>query len=386
MTATESPLLQLPGAVASDAVSESDASHSEDAVDHSPAVLVPRHYGHPLREQRDFALGRAVMDVSDLAVLTVSGADRLSWIDSFTSNLVRNLEPGQSSQTLLLDQNGRIEHVLDVVDDGQTLWIMTAASGGAELLNFLQRMRFALRVEVRLAEPGEFSVFAACGEQAADYLAALPDVLATWVDPWQLAGGHQYAEVTEHPGDDFALTRVIVPAATAQLVATDAAQGRIKAAGTEALAALEVRAWRPTADDIDARALPHEFDWLRSAVHLNKGCYRGQETVAKVHNLGHPPRRVVMLHLDGSRGNLPASGDLVFLAGSDESARPVGRVTRAVNHYEDGPIALALLKRNTDVTAELEVRTGEGPILAAQEVIVPVGAGATRQIPKLKRL
>jgi folate-binding protein YgfZ len=192
----------------------------------------------------------------------------------------------------------------------------------------------------------------------------------------------------------------------------------VRVAGLTSLDALEVRAWRPSRrGEVDERAIPHELDWLRTAVHLNKGCYRGQETIAKVHNLGHPPRRLVLLHLDGSGGELPTAGALVYPAGAESDARPVGRVTRSALHYEWGGIALALLKRSVPEDAELEVALGDARaasgdnstdsgntagdgsaaddsahtspserIAAAQEVIVPSDAGRTRDIPRLKRL
>ena len=115
---------------------------------------------------------------------------------------------------------------------------------------------------------------------------------------------------------------------------------------------------------------------MRTAVHLDKGCYRGQETVAKVHNLGHPPRRLVMLHLDGTDAVLPAPGDDVVVASEDGAADPVGRVTSVAQHYEWGPIALAVVRRSVPVDAPLEVRTEEGPVAAAQQTIVPPEAGA----------
>jgi hypothetical protein len=158
--------------------------------------------------------------------------------------------------------------------------------------------------------------------------------------------------------------------------------GSESVAGTLALEALRIAAWRPRlATEADERTIPHELDWLRSAVHLSKGCYRGQETIAKVHNLGHPPRRLVLLHLDGSEGILPEHGDPV-LAGDAE----VGQVTSAAMHYELGPIALAVIKRSTDPAAELVVRADGADIAAAQEVIVPPSAGAEADIPKLPRL
>jgi folate-binding Fe-S cluster repair protein YgfZ len=116
-------------------------------------------------------------------------------------------------------------------------------------------------------------------------------------------------------------------------------------------------------------------------VHLSKGCYRGQETVAKVHNLGHPPRRLIMLHLDGSDALLPGSGSPVLLDGT-----AVGVVTSSARHHELGPIALAMVKRSLDPSAALTVEAEGVAIAAAQQVIVPTDAGATAGVPRLPRL
>jgi folate-binding protein YgfZ len=157
-------------------------------------------------------------------------------------------------------------------------------------------------------------------------------------------------------------------------------------ASDSALEALRVAAHRPDqATEVDAKALPHEFDWLSTAVHLKKGCYRGQETVAKVHNLGHPPRRLVFMHLDGSEVELPEAGAAVFVAGTEA---PRGHVTSVGNHFEAGPIALALISRSTSETAALEVaapQANSGRIAATQEVIVPASAGKAADISPLRK-
>ncbi len=333
----------------------------------------PQHYGNPLGEQRALAAGKAVVDLSDRAVLTITGPDRLTWLDSLTSQSVAGLQPGESAETLLLDPSGRLEHDIRLVDDGVTSWLMVDADEAAALHAWLERMRFMLRVEVadRSAD------FATIGTLGLSPEAAAPNGLAlVWRDPWGsvVPGGHQYAVVLEHPASGWTYSEVLVDRASLADVA-------LPAAGTLALEALRIAAWRPRrAMEADDRTIPHELDWLRSAVHLTKGCYRGQETVAKVHNLGHPPRRLVLLHLDGSDGVLPAHGDVV-LAGEKE----VGQVTSAALHFELGPIALAVVKRSTDL-GDLVVRTDDIELAAAQEVIVPPEAGAVAGVPRLPRL
>jgi len=333
----------------------------------------PQHYGSPLGEQRDLVAGRAIVDLSDRDVVTVSGPDRLTWLDSLLSQSLARLAPGESAEALLLDPSGRIEYAARIVDDGETAWLLMDAGTGAGLAAFLDRMRFMLRVEV-LDRSAEFATIGTLGDPAA----LVPGAVVVWNDPWRevVAGGHQYATVAEHPGSSWTYAEALVPRDAL------AALADIPAAGTLALEALRIAAWRPrAATELDATSIPHEFDWIRSAVHLAKGCYRGQETVAKVHNLGHPPRRLVLLHLDGSENLAVAPGDEVRTG-----ENVAGRVTAVATHHELGPIALAVVRRTTDPAATLEVATAEGPVAAAQEVIVPTDAGAEADVPRIPRL
>lgn len=356
----------------------------------------PAHFGSPFAEQRSLDEGRAAVELTHRGVVRVGGPDRLRWIDSMTSQSLTGLRAGDCAETLLLDANGRIEHAMRVVDDGEHTWLLVDENEAENLAAFLTKMRFALRVEVAdmsadtLAYVAFADTPAGSAGPALRALRAVPGLLAEWRDPWAevVRGGHQYAQAAEHAGAGWSAHHLLFARTAADAVAALVQAGELQAAGMLSLDALEVRAWRPSVHgEVDERSIPHEFDWLRSAVHLTKGCYRGQETVAKVHNLGHPPRRLALLHLDGSEVNLPPQGSLVFLAGADSEARPVGRITRAANHYEWGGIALALLKRSSPVDAALEIRPDEGdPIGCAQEAIVPADAGATRDIPRLRRL
>lgn len=374
----EDPFLALPGAVEVDGA--------------------PQHYGAPLREQRELERGDAVVSLGHRGVITVSGEDRLNWLHSMTSQSIVALKPGESTETLLLDPQGRIEHAIKLVDDGQRLWLLVDEGSAESLTNYLMRMRFAMRVEVSDVSDAYVALLAFEGGAALPLLRESGVVVVEWRDPWSagLPGGVQYAH-GDHAGAGWNAVQLVCKREDLPVVTGLAASGRLHVAGLSALDALEIRAWRPSMHgEVDERAIPHEFDWLRTAVHLNKGCYRGQETVAKVHNLGHPPRRLVLLHLEGSGGQLPVSGAFVYLAGAEAGARPVGRITRPALHHEWGGIALALLKRAVPEDALLEVSLGdpgEGAasdagerIAASQEVIVPVDAGKTREIPRLKRL
>jgi folate-binding protein YgfZ len=348
----------------------------------------PLHYSNPLGEQRELAAGRAIVDLSDRDILSVTGPDRLSWLDSLTSQRLVGIAPGVSAETLLLDPSGRVEYAARVLDDGETTWLLMDAGTGAGFLAFLTKMRFMLRVEVR-DRGEEFATIGTLGELSehptlAAGAAAPNGVPLAWIDPWRsiVAGGFQYAAIPNHPAESWNYAEVLVE--RSRLSELDA----LPVAGTLALEALRIEAWRPrAATELDATTIPHELDWLRSAVHLSKGCYRGQETVAKVHNLGHPPRRLVMLHLDGSEGVLPVAGDEVQLGDGVGGHTVVGRVTAASLHHELGPIALAVVKRSADPSAELAVQTAAGPLLAAaQQVIVPTDAGAEANIPRIPRV
>ncbi|WP_244248300.1 folate-binding protein [Rathayibacter sp. VKM Ac-2801] len=349
---------------------------------------VAAHYGEPFREQRALAAGTALVDLSGRGVVTVTGPDRLTWIDSLTSQAVSRLAPGASAETLLLDPTGRIEHVIRLVDDGATAWLLLDRDETAGLAAWLDRMRFMLRVEVA-DRTDEFATLAALGDGPALALAlSLAEAPVVWGDPWSQVqpGGWQYALTSEHPGASWELREVLVPRAALEALAETAVGVGVALAGVDALEALRIAAWRPRhATEVDERSIPHELDLLRSSVHLAKGCYRGQETVAKVHNLGHPPRRLVLLQLDGSDSVLPAHGDVVTALKNGEPVE-VGTVTSSAWHYEDGPVALAVVKRSVPVDLELTVLAGDSRVAAAQEVVVPPGAGAEAGVPRLPRL
>lgn len=323
---------------------------------------VALHYGRPAQEHRALVAGRGVVDLGHLAVVTVSGEDRLNWLTTLSSQQLNELSPGESSELLLLDPNGRIEHAAAVIEDGEQVWLITEAADAEGLVEFLDKMRFMFRVEVN-DRSAERAVLGVIGDGCTTLAGADADVLI-WHDPWPrtATNGTRYAvSDEEHPGSEISRCMVIVARAKLSDIVS---ASDLSLAGTWAWESLRVAAWRPRfGREVDERTTPHELDWLRTAVDLHKGCYRGQETIAKIINLGRPPRRLVMLHLDGSEHVVPNNGERVM-----NGERDVGHVTSVVRHAEDGPLALALIKRNTPAEAQLTV----GDIPAAQEIIVPV--------------
>nr|WP_308491538.1 folate-binding protein [Microbacterium protaetiae] len=353
----------------------------------APAAIVAEgvleHTGNPLSEQRALALGKAIAPLGDRTVLAVPGEDRLTWLESFSTQRVSVLAPGESAELLILDPSGRVEHAASIVDDGATAWLIVDRTDAAGLLDFLVKMRFRLRVAPRDAGDEYGVVGGTSGALQAVHAAAPGGVPLVWHDPWPgvTVGGWAYSTADPHPGSERDWAEALIDAGEAERLARAVASGSLRLGGVLAVEALRVAAWRPRISDADDRLLPHEADWLRSAVHLDKGCYRGQETVAKVHNLGHPPRRIVALQLDGSDSALPVRGDVVR-----DGEKEVGTIVAAVMHYEQGPIALALVRRSTPLEVELVVDTAHGPVAAAQEVIVPPEAGSVASVPRLPRL
>ncbi|GAA1344957.1 CAF17-like 4Fe-4S cluster assembly/insertion protein YgfZ [Saccharothrix algeriensis] len=328
-----SPLLAVPGAVAP----------FEGAVDQG----VPWHFGDPFAEQRSAARSVVVVDRSHRAVVAVPGEDRLTWLHSLTSQHFEGLGEGRGSEALVLDVQGRVEHHAVVANVGGAVYLDTEAATAGPLLAYLTKMVFWSKVEPRDATP-ELAVLSVVGPETAALLARLdvplPDVLGVAALP---AGG--FVRRMPWPGPDAA--DLVVPRAELADWWRRLTDGGARPAGSWAFEALRVEALRPRLGvDTDGRTIPHEANWIGAAVHLDKGCYRGQETVSKVHNVGRPPRRLLLLHLDGSREVQPETGDPV-LAGD----RVVGRVGSVALHHELGPIALALVKRSVPVEAELLV-------------------------------
>jgi folate-binding protein YgfZ len=302
-----SPLLSLPGAVAGDGV---DAE-------------VAAHYGSFHGEQRTLEAGDGFVDLSHRGVVRVTGPDRLTWLHSLTTQHLLDLAPGVPTLALVLSPNGHVEHALHGTDDGEAFTAHVEPGTAADLVAWLDRMRFLMRVEV----------------------AEVTDEVAV---AWRPVGDGKYD---------------LVP--RAELTAYAAAVG--PAAGSWAYEALRIARGEPRLGlDTDHRTIPNEVGWVPGAVHLDKGCYRGQETVARVHTLGRPPRRLTLLHLDGSDNRLPTRGAPLVLGD-----REIGFVGSSARHHELGPIALGLVKRAVPLDATL---LADG-IAAAQEVVVDPEVG-----------
>jgi folate-binding protein YgfZ len=323
---TPSALLSLPGAVAAEGV---DAG-------------VAAHYGSFHVEQRQLAAREGFVDLSHREVVRVAGPDRLTWLHSLTTQHLTELPAGTATWSLVLDPKGHVEHAFVGSDSGpeeDVFTLHTEPGRAAGLIAFLEQMKFLTRVEIT-------------------------DVTDEYAVAWRPSRLPE-----EDPETAAVAGYELVP--RDQLTAY--AEGAGPAAGLWAFEALRIARGEPRLGlDTDERTIPNEVGWIGSAVHMDKGCYRGQETVARVHTLGKPPRRLTLLHLDGSENRLPEVGAPLRLGAE---GKEVGFVGTSARHHELGPIALALVKRNVPTDAALAVMSGDTPMPAAQEIVVDPEVG-----------
>jgi folate-binding protein YgfZ len=270
------------------------------------------HFGEPNKEQKELVSGNGWADLSHRGVISINGKDRLTWLHALTTQHLEKLTPGDWQEALILDTQGHIVEQLFLVDDGSTTWIHTEAQRVEHLIEYLEKMKFMLDVEV-IDQSNNYAVLRAAG--AADNLGG----------PYALVPRGEVSDTVR--AFNKAHTQVGIWA----LEALRVAQGRAR-----------------LLFEVDHKSIPNELGFLNKAVHMQKGCYRGQETVAKVFNLGQPPRKLVLLHLDGSMVELPEHGTKITL--DDKEIGYIGTVAR---HFELGPIALGVIKRNTPQQALL---------------------------------
>lgn len=390
-------------------------------------AFAPEHFGNPLREQALLAQGQAWAWLNR-DVVEVNGADRLSYLTTVSSQVLTDLEnDGQSRQVLFLDANGHILYAALAVaalvpDSGeQSVLLLVDAGCGEGLAQLLNSRRFMLRVQAQVRP--DLQVAGAIGDGVQKLADVVKNLVTTWSDPWPgiTPGGSTYFTGTRHPGANYRAGGVVVALeagqtapgqeqAPGQEITPGQAPGPSQAAassqeaapgqehalapsqapaageliqagdltqvGELAWEALRIEAGLPRwAREVDARAIPNELDWLRTGVHLNKGCYPGQETIARTVNLGRPPRRLVQLQLAGWQGQLPEVGARVYLpAGDNPAGKAVGTITSVARHWELGNIALALVRRGVPAQAELAVDLEDGYESASQELLVdPAG-------------
>lgn len=294
------------------------------------------HYGAPLNEQRGLSTTTGVVDRSHRKVIKVEGPDAPEFLNNLLSQKLDDAPDGFAASALDLDIQGRILHHADVVRTGGVFYLDLPATQAVTFADFLRKMVFWSQVEVTEPDLALLTLLGGTVEIPAELSPAFVREV-DWQGPRRL---------------DLAVERGRLDAAVDSLLAAGA-----NLAGLMAFTAERVRAGEPEkAADLDDKSIPHEVPrWIgrhghAGAVHLEKGCYRGQETIARVENLGRSPRLLVMLQLDGSAPQDPALGSTIEFGG-----RKVGRLGTVVQDCDYGPIALALVKRSALDVGELSI-------------------------------
>lgn len=348
-----SPIINLAGAVAGQGV----------------LSQVAMHYGAPIREQRALVDGQAICDLSWMQIIEVSGPDRLTWLHSLTSQSLLDMTTGESRELLSLSPQGHIEAAAGIYAAEDSCFLLCENPNGQNFFQYLQRMQFAIRVTIKIRS--DIIVLGSL-YRAEKTIVGTP--LFTWQDPWPgiCSGGTTYYRDEVKSGQaqraDYQFYYHVFPQTDlAQMIDISLnAKDNIIWAGYWAWEALQIAAWRPRiSTEVDDKTIAPEIDWLRTAVHLHKGCYRGQETIARVVNLGKPPRRLVFLDIDGASGLWPSRGAKLWFEG-----RLAGQLTSVAQHYEDGLIGLAVVKRSLPTHAVLEVEVESHERLLAQQTVI----------------
>ena len=333
------------------------------------------HYGDPLGEQRAAATTSGLIDLSHRVILAVRGEDRLNWLNTVTSQQLVDAPVSTVTEALVLSPRGHVEHHMAVTVRPDEVWLETDASAASALQDYLTSMVFWSRVSIEVLDTT--ARLRLVGPSADEVARPFSDPLP---EPGRLVDTEWGGLARTVDGLDLLVDRAELGRVASELIAAGA-----RPIGSWAANARRLIERRPRLGlDTDERTIPNELPWLDTAVHLAKGCYRGQETVARVHNLGRPPRRLALLHLDGSVDRLPEPGDELVSA----EGRVVGRVGSSAQHYEDGPIALALVKRSVPADAALlagGIDAALDPGDVEDGVATPVSVIDRRAFPDLRR-
>lgn len=280
-----SPLLELHR--------ERDATIAAGA---APLVLT---FGDVPAEYRDARQGAALFDHTERGAVELRGTDATSFLHRLTANEVRKLAPGQGLRNLLLSAKGKVLFDFDLCVEDQRLLLSTPRGEAGALLKALDTYLFSEKV-VLADRTGEHAPLSLCGPTALDLVARVCGVSAPALPyHWTLgAFGGATARVTRQPVAGSDGVRVDVgPEHAAALWQALVAAGATPA-GRIAYDCLRVEAgWAEPGDDVDENVYPQEAR-LERAFALDKGCYIGQEVVAKIDTYGGLNKRLVALSVD----------------------------------------------------------------------------------------
>jgi folate-binding protein YgfZ len=268
--------------------------------------------------------------------LRISGEDRLSFLQRQTTNNMEFLSPIRSLVTVLTSPAGRILDVLWVVDEGETFGIIPLPGQGQQTRNFLQnRIFFMDKVTVEDASQ-EYAQIDLHGPEVLNFLQGLSD--GDSIQDNEILKLNISGVVTLLLVQSELTHRLLVPQDSQEQVRQELEAGGAEPLSPESYEILRVETGLPAAGHElteDYTPLETGFDWT---VSNSKGCYTGQEVIARQVNYDKVTRKLVGLHLSDSA----ELGDTLYPAGSQQ---PVGKITSVAISPRFGPVGLAIVKR-----------------------------------------
>ena len=308
----------------------------------------------PASDYHALTEGCGLVDRAGRGRLALTGADRRTFLHGQVTQDIEALEPGHGRYAALLTHKGKMLSDLRVLDLGDELLLSCERAGLQELFNMIRRYKLGSDVEVhkRTLEMGELSLIGPQARQVTGAEALGPEEHDNV--PAELAGRPVVLVATDLGVDVFCDAAATEDVRTA-LLAAGAAEV------TEAAAELvRVESGRPRyGADLDDSVIPQEAGLNERAVSFTKGCYVGQETVARLFYRGKPNR-----HLRGLKLSAPVEPGTPLRLGEKE----VGRITSVAVSPTRGPIALALVRRQAEPGSTVAAGDGE---VSAEVVELP---------------
>lgn len=296
-----------------------------------------------------------LLDRSERGKLLLKGAEAAEYLQGQLTNDIEDLEPGEGCYAALLDRKGHMQADMRVLRlAAGEVWIDVEPETLPVVRRHLETYKIGREVEVEDVT-GERAIFSLIGPRSADLAGAPP--LPEYASETISVGGIECLAVGTATGIDL-----LIAAGEAQRLRAVLGEAGAVEVGAEAVEILRVESGTPRfGAEMDGGTMPAEAGIVERAVDFEKGCYIGQETVARLHYRGRPNR-----HLRGLRLSAPAPTGAALALGEKE----VGRVGGSCVSPRHGPIALAVLRREAKPGAELAV--GEDGV-TARVVDLPFG-------------
>jgi len=291
----------------------------------------------------------------DWSAVTLTGADRQSFLHNMCTNEIQKLSAGEGCEAFLIDVKGKIVAHVWVILQEDVLTLLAVPGQAEPIINHLDR--YIIREDVQLADRSQAEAWTVLAGEQAD--AVLNNSRTELITPWQNAP-YRIGEV------DCRLVRFPLPGRSAFLIATSVEQvadfhkqldtaGAI-ACGQQAWDSLRVETGWPLFEvDFDTSNLPQEVSRDSQAISFTKGCYLGQETIARIDALGHVNKQIVTLKF--AEGVAPEVGTTITNQGQQVGvATTVGKSPRS-----GATLAFGMVRRgSSDVGAMLD--SEEGPV------------------------